>query len=205
MHCCVLIPSSKYRYDYAMKLGGVIYMYDISAKRLTGSAHLNLKMFEKLCGSKAFDKIVIGTTKWSSRGEDQAALYRLEELKRDYWGGLLGKGAQVLRIGNDHESCKHAANTLLSSDSNQRREEVIKTALKIQQELVDEEKLVPRTEAGKTLNYSMKDMLKAKKQELAETKSAEQKEKIQGDINWLKSQIDGLSTGLFQRLMWWIT
>jgi hypothetical protein len=187
-----------------MKLGGVIYMYDISAKRLTGSAHLNLKMFEKLCGSKAFDKVIIGTTKWSSRGDDHAAQYRLEGLKRDYWDVLIRKGAKVQRIGNDQETCKVVVNALLDVPSNQRQESNFKTVLKIQQELVDEEKLVPRTEAGKTLNSnsSMKAMLKAKKQELAETKSPEERGKIQGEIVWLKGQVDDLNTGFFQRLKW---
>jgi hypothetical protein len=193
------------RYDEGMKLGGVIYMYDISAKRLTGSTHLNLKMLEKLCGSKAFDKVIIGTTKWSSRGDDHAAQYRLEELKRDYWDVLIRKGATVQRIGNDQESGKAVVRALLETPSNQRQESNFKIALKIQQELVDEEKLVPRTEAGKTLNFSMKDLLKAKKQELAETKSPEERGRIQGEIVWLKGQIDDLSTGFFQRLKWWIT
>ncbi|KAH6918142.1 P-loop containing nucleoside triphosphate hydrolase protein [Coprinopsis sp. MPI-PUGE-AT-0042] len=192
-------------YDSGMKLGGVMYLYDISAKRLTGSVHLNLKMFEKLCGSKAFDKIVIGTTKWSAAGDDHAALYRLAELKKEYWAGLLDKGAKDLRIDNERESCKRGVNALLAAGSNQRQNEVIRRALKIQQELVEEEKLVPRTEAGKTLNYSMKDMLKAKKQELAETKNAQQRGKVQGEIDWLKGQIDDLHTGFFQRLKWWLT
>ncbi|KAH6918111.1 P-loop containing nucleoside triphosphate hydrolase protein [Coprinopsis sp. MPI-PUGE-AT-0042] len=179
-------------YDVGMQLGGVIYLYDISAMR---SVPLNLKTFEELCGSKAFDKIVIGTTKWSAAGDDHAALYRLAELKREYWAGLLDKGAKDLRIDNERESCKRGVNTLLAAG-------MIRRALKIQQELVEEEKLVPHTEAGKTLNYSMKDMLKAKKQELSETKNAEQRGKVQGEIDWLKGQIDDLDTGFFRRLRW---
>ena len=75
-------------------------------------------------------------------------------------------------------------------------------SLKIQQELVDQEKLVPRTEAGKTLNFTMKDMLKAKKEEYAEVRNPEQKRKIQEEIDWLKNQIGDLNTGFFQRLKW---
>ena len=185
-----------------MKLAGVIYLYDISAKRLTGSARLNLKMFEKLCGSRAYDRIVIGTTKWNTKGEDQAAQYRLDELKKEYWAPLLNSGAVERKVENERESCLAVVNGLLAVKTNQQRAEAVSRTLRIQQELVDQEKLVPRTEAGKTLNFSMKDMLKAKKEEYTEARSPEQREKVQDEINWLKGQIGELNTGFFQRLKW---
>ncbi|KAH6905529.1 hypothetical protein BKA70DRAFT_1152890, partial [Coprinopsis sp. MPI-PUGE-AT-0042] len=187
-------------YASGMQFGGIIYLHDISATRITGPVHLNVQMLEKICGSKALDKVVIGTTKWSvAGGLDHAALYRLAELKSGYWAGLLEKGARDLRIDNERGSCKRAVNFLLGARSTQRRDRLIPRVLRIQQELVEEEKLVPCTEAGKMLSCSMKVMLKAKKQELAEAKNSEQRGKIQGEIEQLRGQIEDFDTGFFQR------
>ncbi|KAH6918127.1 hypothetical protein BKA70DRAFT_1088540 [Coprinopsis sp. MPI-PUGE-AT-0042] len=181
-------------YDSGMKLGGVMYLRDISAKRLTTPFRLNIKMFEKLCGSKAFDKIVLGTTKWSAAGDDPSAQTRLAELKKGYWAGLLDKGARELRIDDNQESCRRAVNVLLNAGTNRREGETMNTVLRIHQEVVEEGKSIPETEAGKVLRYTPEDILK-----FAETK---QRGKIQGEIEWPRGQIEDLNTGFFRRLKW---
>ena len=45
-----------------MKLGGVIYLLSIADEEM--KTRRNVDMFHQLCGDKALEKVVFGTTNW---------------------------------------------------------------------------------------------------------------------------------------------
>ncbi|KAF9036858.1 hypothetical protein BJ165DRAFT_1506484 [Panaeolus papilionaceus] len=45
-------------------LAGVLYFHRITDNRMSGTANRNIRMFGKLCGSKAAEKVVLVTTMW---------------------------------------------------------------------------------------------------------------------------------------------
>jgi hypothetical protein len=47
-----------------MKLTGIIYLRDIGAVRMTGSALRDLDLFVKLCGQNNLMSVALVTTKW---------------------------------------------------------------------------------------------------------------------------------------------
>ncbi|KAG2008552.1 TKL/TKL-ccin protein kinase [Coprinopsis cinerea AmutBmut pab1-1] len=200
-------------YDSDMKLGGILYLYDISAKRLTGSVRLNMKMFRKLCGREAYDKVIICTTKWTKKNEEQAAANQ-EELKRDFWKDLIDNGTRVMRVDNTESSYRKALDALLEPVPNQPRDPnptprskgkgsrakgSAERVLRIQEELVLEEKLVPRTEAGKLLKFSLSEMLVIKQKELACAKDPQTRAKLQEDVDFLSHQLEDLHASFFKR------
>ncbi|EJT75385.1 hypothetical protein GGTG_05322 [Gaeumannomyces tritici R3-111a-1] len=48
-------------------LAGIVYLHRISDPRMGGSAMKNLRMFKKLCGKDALERVVLATTMWGSR------------------------------------------------------------------------------------------------------------------------------------------
>ncbi|TFK20899.1 kinase-like protein [Coprinopsis marcescibilis] len=173
-------------YSKDMQLGGVIYLYDISQRRLTGSARLNLSIFEKLCGPQVLDKVVIGTTKWNAKIQIQAA-EREDELKRIFWATIIERKGKVMRVQNTAQSC----HDVLDADT-----------LRIQREIVTEEKLVPQTKAGKTLRFALAETLASKKQDLRNARDEETQAMLQEEVDFLTQQINGLNASFFQRIVY---
>lgn len=71
-------------------LAGILYFHRITDNRISGTANRNIRMFGKLCGSKAAEKVILVTTMWDQvakqdEGKQRVAQERLEELKSKYW------------------------------------------------------------------------------------------------------------------------
>ncbi|KDR79476.1 hypothetical protein GALMADRAFT_1242279 [Galerina marginata CBS 339.88] len=102
----------KKSYQQGAKLGGVIYLHDITAPRFAGSARRNLQSFWAMWGQSV--PIVLGTTK----GElpVPGSKERLSDLVNNlkYWKPLIDKGAQVFSFDNSYESACRFINAILS-------------------------------------------------------------------------------------------
>lgn len=88
-------------YHQGKKLHGIIYMLDITNKRIRGIDRRNIAMFQRLCGVGFYPNVVLGTTHWDklksvSEGED-----REKELMTNlqFWGDFANKGSKLRRIG----------------------------------------------------------------------------------------------------------
>jgi hypothetical protein len=92
-------------YKEGAKLGGFIYLYDITGSRFDDPARRNLEMFQRVCGKGVLDHVVLGTTKWGLNvpGSEE----RHELLVSKYWKPLIDKGAQVRRFDGGHESAQN--------------------------------------------------------------------------------------------------
>jgi hypothetical protein len=131
------------QYESANKLAGIIYLHGINHPRVEGSALRNLKMFRELCGLDALKNIILVTTFWSDT-EQLTGERREEELatKEAFWGGMLERGSRMARF-TDKASGQDILRSLV---------DLPPKPLKIQKELVEDDKALVDTGAGQIVN-----------------------------------------------------
>jgi hypothetical protein len=134
-----------------MKLAGIIYLHEISQTRMLGTSRKNLTMFRKLCGDDALENVILVTTKWGDN-EPSVEVRREQQLSDTFWKDMITKGSKMARFMNTHESAWAIVDQI--------RTKIPVTAL-IQQELVELQKILPETEAGRTLRYTLQQLLQA--------------------------------------------
>ena len=184
------------RYDNDMKLGGVIYLHDISHPRMLGSDRQNLEVFQDLCGSKALSSVFIGITK-SSEISKELSEKRRNELSSGYWKGMIDAGATVYELGNNTPSARDLITNLLEN-----AQSTIGKALDIQGEIVDFSKLVPETKAGKRLKSTLEEVLELQKKLAHEAENdVEARNKYSETVKNLGVQIKALKIPVSHRLL----
>ncbi|KAF9489926.1 hypothetical protein BDN71DRAFT_1455368 [Pleurotus eryngii] len=129
-------------YQDKVRLAGIIYMHRISDNRMAGAPLKNLTMFSQLCGTAAAEGVVLSTTMWGSI-KDGTGESREEELKAKFWKGMLDCGAKVSRFELTQESAWDTIDEVRKSAN--------KAALLLQEEMVELERKLSETQAGKTL------------------------------------------------------
>jgi hypothetical protein len=101
-------------------------------------------MFGELSGNKSAKKVVLATTMWDKLNEIAEGEKRENALKEKYWNVMLHHGAVVERFFNTSQSAWEVINRLVERERN-------KSALLLQEELVDLGKRLNDTNAGKAL------------------------------------------------------
>ena len=142
-----------------MAIGGVLYLHDISNKRFTGTARMNLVMFRHLCGDAALDRVILGTTNWGVNAFDRDQQHE-EEMRVEHWSTLLDQGAEVRRFLGSSASAWDILNVFLQRADNARRLAQDVDPLQIQREVVDFRTPVRETKAGKFLRGVREKMAK---------------------------------------------
>jgi hypothetical protein len=104
-------------------------------------------MFGELCGNKSAKKVILATTMWDKVSEAEGEK-RETALKERYWNVMIHHGAVVERFLNTSESAWAVINRLVERERN-------KSALLLQEELVDLKKRLMRTNAGKALYLNL--------------------------------------------------
>ena len=138
-----------------MKVAGVIYLHEISQSRMHGTSRKNLAMFSRLCGDSALDKVVLATTKWNKVVEKEGTKRELD-LRCIFWKKMISRGSTVFRFTGTHESAWDIVNHILQPRS-------LPPSLLIQRELVDLQKLLPETAAGRYLREALEHLLEKQK------------------------------------------
>ncbi|KAK2733110.1 hypothetical protein FQN57_002302 [Myotisia sp. PD_48] len=141
-----------YRHPPHVKLTGIIYMQSITDRRMYGSTLRNLKMFRELCGEDPLRNVVFTTTGWGTAeksGELNKAIENEESLRSDsdFWEPMIRRGSIMQKFSDTRDSALAIIRTLLDRNP---------VVLKIQEELVDENKNLIDTAAGFTVNEEMK-------------------------------------------------
>ena len=82
---------------------------------MEGSAMVNLRMFQSLCGQKVLENVLLTTTQWSK--VDPAEGQAREDSLRDegLWGGLIDRGATLQRFHGTRESGLELVHKLMSN------------------------------------------------------------------------------------------
>lgn len=96
---------------------GVVYLHRVTDKRMTGSAHRNIKILRELCSQESFSRIVLATSMWNNLGERtfSDAAGREKELQEQFWKDLIAEGAQCRRFHGTRDSGQNVIESLLSA------------------------------------------------------------------------------------------
>ncbi|RYP21885.1 hypothetical protein DL765_001961 [Monosporascus sp. GIB2] len=152
------------------------------------SAHV-----QELCGSKAYQSVVLATTMWSkvdlAVGEKRER--QLTE-RDDYWGAMYNKGSRVFRYLNNLNSAREIIDHILLLHK--------EVTLGIQDEIVNQGKDIEDTSAAVELNAEIIRERKKHQEELAamkeqmqeaiEMRDREMQETFQLEIEELQSKIE---------------
>ena len=165
--------------------------------RMRGTTLQNLKVFQRLCGKKNLEAVVFGTTK-SGKLTPEAFAKREKQLSDVYWKDFMKQGAIVFKLLPSHESACQLVKTVLNRVHGEER------ILLIQEELVELAKMLPGTEAGKELKYTLEEIMAHQKRALAgDNLTAEQIEAHRQTIAAIAPQIKQMTAKLSfsQRLL----
>jgi hypothetical protein len=158
----------------------------------------NFEMFRKLCGEEAKAAVIIGTTKWSHVPDEVGLRREAELADADWKeiiGGGLGvhrfdgtrESAQSIVdviLKTVEQKNEHAANghrpfedlqpsaqsiiNVISDRVDQRNAQTLGDMLRIQRDLIDLQRHIPETEAGKELRYTLLQVLELQNKVTAE-------------------------------------
>ena len=136
---------------------------------MLGSLRHNYQMFTKLCGIDAAKYIVFVTTKWDRLPYNEGQ-EREKQLQEEFWQDLMQKGSSISRFSNnsgadDQYRAMPKIEAVLAKDT------FLQNVL-IQKELVDLLKILPETEAGNTLRFTLKELLTTYKNEASRLKKS---------------------------------
>jgi len=163
-------------------------------------------MFRSICGEDALHNIVLGTTKWEL-GVPHSAL-RHDQLLAEYWKPLLDKGAKAVPIQGP-VSARKVIEEIIAPGAQKVVKEIV---LQIQREMVDKKKIIPETQAGKELRFTLQEVLDMQKKLLrmdsqgdedlqAQHQEAEEKVKLLvGQIQRLKIPLSRQFRSFFKKI-----
>ena len=137
-----------------MKLGGIIYLLSIADKRMKGTTRRNLDMFCQLCGDKALARVVLGTTNWGEVDENIGAT-REQQLAKTFWNTMTDSGSKSFRFHRTKESACTFLDAILGQLEILSDRDIV---LRIQDELVESDRRIPETAAGKKLRYTLEQL-----------------------------------------------
>ena len=124
-------------------LSGIIYLHPITHTRMEGSVLKNLRMFQSLCGQEALENVFLTTTQWSRENWAEGEFRENRLRNREFWGGLVEKGATLQRFTGTRESGLELIHRLMSNK---------KKPLHIQNQIVEQNMALLETDAGKFIS-----------------------------------------------------
>ncbi|KAF7980092.1 hypothetical protein HWV62_39902 [Athelia sp. TMB] len=193
-------------YKKKIPLAAIVYLHRISDNRMASSPLKNLKMFASMCGQKVMPNVVICTTMWTQVDEATGSR-REEQLKRDFWAGMIDEGCKVARFKDSSQSVWEIVGKLATQES----------FTEISRELVDEKKTLNETAAGLKLNAELKKLFADQKKAIREMQEQverygdsvaveslqKRKEDIEGQLTSVKEQIQKLRIPWRKRIANW--
>jgi hypothetical protein len=178
-----------------MKLAGIIFVHDISEARMLGTTLNNMHMFRTLCGDGALKAVILMTTKWGVV-DDAAGDKREGQLAREFWKPMLDQGSKICRSRHTPASAQEILDSIC--DNYQKLE--TPNTLRIQEEIVDMQKSIPETDAGRKLRYILQELLDMQKSQSGNKDDAQKTLRLLGELQVPFSQrllgFFGLGVGL---------
>ena len=129
------------------QLSAIIYLHRITDIRMDGASIRSIRLLKSLVGEGNMKNVLLTTTQWSSVTQEEGER-REKELREteSFWKGLLGHGATLTRFEGDRQSGLELLRKVTPSDLK---------VLDIQSEIIEEEKTLAETTAGKTVNEDL--------------------------------------------------
>ncbi|KAI6006316.1 P-loop containing nucleoside triphosphate hydrolase protein [Pisolithus orientalis] len=160
------------KYRSHAKLTGVIYTHRISDNRMSGSVCKNLDLFGRLCGDNAAQCVRLVTTMWDNQkpGNEEIVQNRVSQLEGNFWEPLISLGARHEKFLNTQGSAWNIINGLVErrtplvqgniAAARKLDEASTGNVLLIQEEMVDAEKKLNETSAGRALYSRFRQLLR---------------------------------------------
>ncbi|KLJ10214.1 hypothetical protein EMPG_14385 [Blastomyces silverae] len=98
-------------YSNNIKLAGIIYLHDITARRMDGPALRNLHMLKKLCGPGGLSHAIMTTNMWGNLHTFDEGASREKQLRDRYWSSILSHGGTMMR----HDGSKRSAQEIIKA------------------------------------------------------------------------------------------
>ena len=175
------------------KLAGIVYLHDISLSRMLGPISKSLDVFQKLCGKDALKRVVLCTTKWSDTFQEDGEK-RTAQFKESHWKKMIEGGSTLRKFEDSQESAWDVIAPIIEEDRIGKMD-----ALQIQEELVEAKKLIPHTEAGRQLGYSLDLLLKILKE--ASKKDPSRRLELDAQIAATRDKIRATRAPVTQRIL----
>ncbi|KAG6811107.1 hypothetical protein H0H92_008954 [Tricholoma furcatifolium] len=192
-------------YSANMTLAGVIYLHEISQTRMLGTARKNLDMFNKLCGDAATKNVILATTKWSEVPEELADR-REVQLRDRHWDSMIKLGARLRRFTDTQESGWNIIHSILHGVTMSDIDTV-----EIQKELVEIRTMLPETQAGQALRYTLEELLESQRLAAAQLRKDQNSSEVRAllqdtekKIRTTMKEISHLNIPVGQRLREWV-
>jgi hypothetical protein len=137
---------------------------------MAGTPLKNLRMFRELCGKKALENIILVTTMWDEVEPDVGS-QREKELRGKYWKAMIDQGSATARYYGTLTS----AWDIVEHFTTQRQ------AVLLQKEMVDLEKQLPETTAGRELYTALEGLVKRQQDILQKIRAETKRHETQQD------------------------
>lgn len=158
---------------------------------MAGTPLKNLRVFQKLCGRDALDRVYLTTTMWDEVDEDVAER-RLHQLRTEYWKTMTNQGAKIACFRNDDDSAKRLIRDILV-------EEYIRKPVLLQDEMVELKMELRETAAGQQL-YSHLEALVEKQMDLLRRIDKARKAASKTELDALQAEYVNLRTQIDDKL-----
>ncbi|PGG96668.1 hypothetical protein GX51_07708 [Blastomyces parvus] len=98
-------------YSNNIKLAGIVYLHDITARRMDSPALHNLHMLKRLCGAGGLSHAIMTTNKWGNLPTFDEGASREKQLRDRYWSSILSHGGIMMR----HDGSKRSAQEIIKT------------------------------------------------------------------------------------------
>lgn len=141
-------------YEANVNLTGIVYMRSITDKRAGGTALRNINMFQRLLGERADRQVFLVTSRWDKLRDREIGDHRTEELTRvgGLWRDMHLRGSRNFPFDKSPESARRVVRAILDGRIAHTPE-----ALRIQEELVEDRRLLDETQAGRMVLSDMEE------------------------------------------------
>lgn len=162
-----LVASHMFQtYEEGMLLTGVIFVQPINQQRLLGSEMRRNRLFKKILGEDAFNRVIVATTMWNQVSEVEA-MSRMDQRqnREDVWGDMVKHGAKVVRHDDNEASAKAIIRRLMGFSS--------PVELQFQKELMSVGGKVVLTSAGRQMDEDLGELISKLRGEIENLKKVQ--------------------------------
>jgi hypothetical protein len=184
------------------EISGILYLHDITKKRFDESLLRDYNIFRKLCGYDAARITIFVTTNWDRVSREEGERHE-KQLHDEFWRDFIDRGSIVARSSKNDSSASDITSTVIERNHSLLR-------VLIQHELVDLLKILPETQAGQTLRFTLKELVATYKAEirlLQRTANPAHKPtlmKTEARLRQVLAQVDALKIPLSRQIRKWL-
>ncbi|PPQ69142.1 hypothetical protein CVT24_000008 [Panaeolus cyanescens] len=130
-------------YRKKILLSGLVYLHRITDVRHDAGLQTTMNIFQRLTGPGAYERVALVTSMWNDLLDTQIGLEREAQLMKTQWRTMIIRKATTGRFDSENrQSAVRVIRDIVEKDMK-------RVSLQLQHELVDKNKSLPSTSAGK--------------------------------------------------------